>query len=143
MDLENMIETRITQTEPDVEVLMVEQIGAERLRVFIDRPQGVDLATCERVTGHLRDLLNDYALEVSSPGPEPPLRKVEHFRRHIGMPVRIRTREQIDGRRSFSGTLQDADEEGVSLEIDEGPITIPHERIHRSNLMTESRGGDR
>lgn len=136
-DLEEMIETRIMQAEPDVEVLMVERIGAERLRVFIDRPRGVDLDTCERVTGHLRQLLDDYALEVSSPGPERPLHKLEHLRRHIGQTVRIRTRERIDGRRSFSGTLTAADEEGVSLVLDHGPITIPHDRIHRSNLVPE------
>ena len=55
-----------------------------RLRLFIDHPGGVDLALCERVTAHLRDLLVDYGLEVSSPGPERPLTKPDHFRRFVG-----------------------------------------------------------
>ena len=83
------IETRLAEVEPDVDVLAVDQIAAERLRIVIDREGGVDLALCERVTRHLRDLLVDYALEVSSPGPERPLTKPEHYRQ---LPRSSRTR---------------------------------------------------
>ena len=76
-----------------MEVLACEDAGRERLRLFIDHPDGVDLALCERVTQHLRDLLADYALEVSSPGPERPLTKPDHFRRFLGRRARVRTRE--------------------------------------------------
>src|SRR3712207_9132505 len=82
--IQEHIESRLATAEPDVEVLLAEQIGAERVRLFIDHPDGVDLALCERVTGHLRELLEDYALEVSSPGPQRPLTKPDHFRRFIG-----------------------------------------------------------
>jgi ribosome maturation factor RimP len=56
------IEGRLASVEPDVELLAVEQPANERLRLFIDRPAGVDLALCERFTNHLRDLLESYAL---------------------------------------------------------------------------------
>ena len=50
------VEERLASAEPAVEVLSCERIGAERLQLFIDHPEGVDLALCERVTRHLRDL---------------------------------------------------------------------------------------
>ena len=80
-NIQEHIESRLSSAEPEVEVLLAEQIGAERVRLFIDHPDGVDLELCERVTDHLRDLLQDYGLEVSSPGPDRPLAKPEHFRR--------------------------------------------------------------
>ena len=55
--LQTDIEQRLASAEPEVEVLACEQVGTERLRVFIDHPDGVSLELCERVTGHLRDVL--------------------------------------------------------------------------------------
>ena len=101
--IQEHIESRLASVEPEVEVLLTEQIGAERMRVFIDHPGGVSLELCERVTGHLRDLLENYALEVSSPGPERPLAKPEHFRRYVGRRARVRTRAPIEGSKNFSG----------------------------------------
>ena len=129
------IEARLAQSAPDVEVLLAEEIGAERVRVFIDHPKGVDLALCERVTGHLRDLLQEYALEVSSPGPDRPLAKPEHFRRYVGRRVRVRTREVIDGSKSFSGELVEAADDAVSVAADAGIVRIPFADIHKSNLL--------
>ena len=136
-ELQTEIEERLAETEPDVELLALEQPGPEKLRLFIDHPGGVDLSLCERVTGHLRDFLQRYALEVSSPGLDRPLTKPEHFRRFLGHRVRVRTAEPIQGRRSFTGKLTGADEREVSVAVEEGAVTIPHERIHRSNLVPE------
>jgi ribosome maturation factor RimP len=135
--LQAEIESRLARLEPGVEVLMLEQTGPDALRLYIDREGGVDLALCESVTGHLRDLLEEYALEVSSPGSERPLTKPEHFRRYLGHRVRVRTREAIEGKRSFTGRLTSANEDEVCLEYDEQEIRIPHERIGRSNLVPE------
>jgi ribosome maturation factor RimP len=129
------IETRLAGAEPDVEVLAVEQPAAERLRVVIDRESGVDLALCERVTGHLRDLLLEYSLEVTSPGPERPLTKPEHFRRFLGRRARVRTREPRDGHRSFTGELVGASDDDVTVAADSGVVTIPYSEINRSNLL--------
>lgn len=67
-DLQTNIQSRLSELDPDIDLLAVEQPGGEMLRLFIDHPGGVDLALCERVTHHLNDLRVDYALEVSSPG---------------------------------------------------------------------------
>jgi len=67
-DLQTDIQSRISALDPEIDLLAVEQPGGEMLRLFIDHPDGVDLALCERVTHHLNDLRVDYALEVSSPG---------------------------------------------------------------------------
>src|SRR5688500_18953579 len=136
-NIQEHIESRLSSAEPEVEVLLAEQVGAERVRLFIDHPGGVDLALCERVTSHLRDLLADYSLEVSSPGPERPLAKPEHFRRFLGRRVRVRTRDEFDGRRTFTGTLTDADDGSVSVEAEGRAVRIPLERVRRSNLVAE------
>ena len=134
-NIQEHIEDRLADTEPEVEVLLAERIGAERLRVFIDHPGGVSLELCERVTGHLRDLLQEYALEVSSPGPERPLAKPDHFRRYVGRKARVRTREPIEGSKNFSGELVEAADDAVSLAADAGIVRIPYADIHKSNLL--------
>ena len=133
--IQEHIEDRLSATEPEVEVLLAEQVGAERVRLFIDHPDGVDLALCERVTNQLSDLLQDYALEVSSPGTDRPLAKPEHFRRYIGRHVRVRTRESIDGAKSFSGELVEAADDAVSVAAEAGIVRIPFADIHKSNLL--------
>jgi ribosome maturation factor RimP len=133
--LQNDIEQRLASAEPEVEVLAAEQVGAERIRLFIDHPDGVSLALCERVTGHLRDLLTKYGLEVSSPGPERPLTKPDHFRRFIGRRARVRLREPRDGHRSYTGELVGASEEEVTVAAEDGLVAIPYTEINRSNLL--------
>lgn len=139
--LQQTIESRLRGQEPDIELLALERPAAERLRVVIDRPDGVDIALCERVTGLLRDLLESYTLEVSSPGPERPLTKPQHFRRYLGRRVRVRTREEVAGHKSFTGRLTGADEESVSVDSGDGPISIPLAAVRRSNLLPNVNGG--
>jgi ribosome maturation factor RimP len=137
-DIQTQIETRLAATEPEVEVLLAERIAAERVRVFVDHPEGVDLGLCERVTNHLRDLLTDYTLEVSSPGPERPLTKPDHFRRYLGRRARVRTRQKHggrDGRTSFTGELVGASDHEVTIAADGGVVSIPYADVKRSNLL--------
>jgi ribosome maturation factor RimP len=134
---ERDIQKRLSTTEPGVEVLLVEQTGAARLRLFIDHPKGVDLALCERVTRQLGDLLEQYSLEVSSPGPARPLVKPDHFRRFLGRRVKVRTRSNHDGRRSFTGELVGATDDHVTVAADDGVVSIPYSDINRSNLVEE------
>ena len=134
------IEQRLAGLEPDVEVLACEKLGPERLRLFIDHPDGVSLELCERVTHHLRDLLVDYALEVSSPGPERPLTKPDHFRRFLGRRARVRLREPRDGHKSFTGELVGASDDEVTVAAADGIVAIPYSNINRSNLLPEVAG---
>jgi ribosome maturation factor RimP len=136
-ELQEQIETRLRELDPGVELIALDRPAAETLRLYIDHPDGVDLALCERVTNHLRDLLAAWSLEVSSPGADRPLTKPEHFRRFMGRRVRVRTREAIEGQRSFTGTLTAADERRVRLEAGVGEVEIPLARIRRSNLVPD------
>ena len=138
--LQSTIEQRLEGFDPSVELIALEQPAAETLRLYIDHPDGVDLALCERVTGELRDLLESHALEVSSPGIDRPLTKPDHFRRFLGRRIKVRTEEAIDGRRNFTGTLTEADDEGVALRADGSEVRIPLARIRRSNLVPEFGG---
>jgi ribosome maturation factor RimP len=140
-ELEETIGRRLVEFDPAIELIAVEQPAAEALRIYVDHPQGVDLGLCERVTEQLRDLLERWSLEVSSPGSDRPLTKPEHFRRYLGRRVRVRTREAIEGQRSFTGTLTAADEAAVSLESGAGQVTIPFAGIRRSNLVPDIPGG--
>jgi ribosome maturation factor RimP len=135
--LQNTVESRLADAEPDVELLALERPSSERLRLVIDRPEGVDIALCERVTDLMRDMLEDWSLEVSSPGPERPLTKPEHYRRFVGNKVRVKTTEEIAGRQSFTGTLTAADDERVSVDAPDGAVSIPLQSVSRSNLVSE------
>jgi ribosome maturation factor RimP len=134
---EREIQEQLSGTDPEVEVLLVERPAPGRLRLYIDHPKGVDLALCERVTKGLGELLEAYSLEVSSPGPQRPLVKPEHFRRFIGRRVRVRTRDEHQGRRSFTGELVGATEAEVTVAADDGVVSIPYSDINRSNLVEE------
>jgi ribosome maturation factor RimP len=135
--LQETVESRLRDQEPEVELLALERPASERLRLVIDRTGGVDIALCERVTGLLRDLLESWSLEVSSPGPERPLTKPEHFRRFVGQRVRVRTREEFAGHKSFTGRLTGADEESLSVDSGDGPVAIPLTAVRRSNLLSD------
>jgi ribosome maturation factor RimP len=134
-DIQTEIEKCLASAEPDVEVLLAERVGATTVRVFVDRPGGVDLGVCERVTTHLRDLLTEYSLEVSSPGPERPLTKPDHFRRFVGKRAKVRTRDEHGGRKSFTGELVGASDDAVTVAADTGVVQIPYADIKRSNLL--------
>jgi ribosome maturation factor RimP len=131
------VESRLAAAEPQVEVLLVEVVGRDTLRVFIDHPEGVTLALCERVTHELAEMRERYALEVSSPGIERPLTKPAHFRRFLGRRARVRIRDARDGHKSFTGELVGASDEEVTIAATTGVIAIPYADIHRSNLVEE------
>jgi ribosome maturation factor RimP len=137
-DLQVTIEARLRDFDPEVELITVEQPSPGTLRLFIDRPGGVDLALCEAVSGELQDLNEQYALEVSSPGEDRPLTKPEHFRRFLGRKVRVKTRDAIQGQRNFKGTLADADDDTVTVAATGGTLVrIPFDGVERSNLIGE------
>jgi ribosome maturation factor RimP len=133
--LQEEIETRLAQTEPDVEVLLAEVVSGATLRLFIDHPDGVTLALCERVSGRLTDYRERYALEVSSPGQDRPLTKPQHFSRFLGRHARVRLREARDGHNSLTGELVGASEQEVTIAAGDGIVAIPYDQIARSNLV--------
>jgi ribosome maturation factor RimP len=131
------IEQRLRDAEPEVEVLAADIVGGTMIRLVIDHPEGVTLEVCERVTHHLAEVREQYALEVSSPGPQRPLSKPDHYRRFLGRRARVRTREEHDGHRSFTGELVGASDDTVTIAADTGVIALPYADITRSNLVEE------
>jgi ribosome maturation factor RimP len=132
--LQDEIEGRLGTAEPDVEVLLAEVSGST-LRLFIDHPEGVTLALCERVSGQLNDYRDRYSLEVSSPGTDRPLTKPQHYSRFLGRHARVRLRDARDGHRSVTGELVGASDQEVTIAADDGVVTIPYDQIARSNLI--------
>ncbi len=119
---------------PGVEVLALELTGKERFCVYVDHPQGVDHALCERVTEVLRPFLAEYGVEVSSPGFERPLRTKAHFERAVGRDVRVRTET---GR--ARGQVLSAGERSVQIQNGADPADIPYDEIVRANLIDEGK----
>jgi ribosome maturation factor RimP len=134
--IQSDIEARLAVTEPDVDVLLAEVHG-DTVRLFIDHPDGVTLALCERVTRELAELRERYALEVSSPGVERPLSKPQHFRRYLGRHARVRTRDAVEGHKTFTGELVGASDDEVTIAAGTGLVAIPYAQIQRSNLIEE------
>jgi ribosome maturation factor RimP len=131
--LTRQIEREFETALPGVEVLAVELQNPDRFTVFVDHAEGVDHALCARVTDVLRDYLREYAVEVSSPGIERPLRKPEHFRNAIGRRVALRTPE----RKRLKGEIVGAGEQSVVIRSGEDTIEIPYDQVVRGNLVYE------
>lgn len=136
-DLTQIVEERVEGLDPTVEVIAVQRFGPDGLRVFIDHPDGVDLGLCERVSSQLNELTADYSLEVSSPGLDRPLTKTAHYLRFLGHKVEVRLRVAQAGRKNFTGQLESADEQSITVVTDDGEYEIPTDSIHRTNLVPE------
>jgi ribosome maturation factor RimP len=140
--LQQEIEQRLAGTDPDVELLLAEVVSNGTLRLFIDHPDGVTLDLCERVSHHLNEYRERYALEVSSPGQDRPLTKPQHYTRFLGRRARLRLRGECEGPApnakrlvSLTGELVGASDQDVTLAAPDGVVTIPYEQIVRSNLV--------
>jgi len=132
-ELTEAITPAVESRLPGVEVLAVELLSPARFCVYVDHPDGVDFALCERVTRLLGDYRSDWTIDVSSPGPDRPVRRPEHFRRAIGGTVKLKT---ADARR-LRGTLVAVDDRAVTVTVDGTPHEIPVGEIVRGNLIDE------
>jgi ribosome maturation factor RimP len=134
--LEREIAPAIERSLPGVEVLALELVSPSRFCVYVDHPAGVDHALCERVTQLLDDYRGRYGIDVSSPGPERPLRKPAHFAQAVGRRVTVRTRGEHAGKRQ-RGEVVAAGANAVTIRTTSDELTIPYEEIVRGNLIDE------
>jgi ribosome maturation factor RimP len=111
------------------------------VRLFIDRPEGISIEDCERVSREAAALLDvedpiptAYTLEVSSPGFDRVLRTPAHFARFVGERVFVELRAPRDGRRRYTGTLLTADESGITVEVDKQKVEVPFGEIGKARL---------
>lgn len=141
-EIEREVEERLAQANPAVELLACESPGNESLRIVIDSEQGVDLELCEQVTGLFPDLLEEFSLEVSSPGPERPLRTRKHFAECQGERIRLRTSEPVDGSRTFVGVLAASEQDSLLIATEQGAeVRVEYGIIARANLAPSSEQG--
>ena len=127
------IAPRVERDIPGVEVLALELSGPDAFCVYVDHPGGVDLALCERVMGVLRDYLDRFTVDVSSPGAERPVRTPAHFRNAVGRRVALRTAE----RRRLRGEVVAAGDGAVTVRTSERAVDVPYDAIVRGNLIEE------
>ena len=112
------------------------------LRLYIEKSDGVTLTDCERVSRQVSSVLDvedpiqgEYTLEVSSPGMDRPLYKVEHYQQFVGERVKVKLRVPFEGRRQFSGILNGVENDEVKVLIDEEEYLLPIEAIEKANLV--------
>ncbi len=138
-NLRETIEERIREFDPDVELIALEQPSAGTLRLYIDRPGGVDLSALR--VGHRRaSRFSTSSTRWKSPRPattaHSPSRNI--FSASSAARCRVKTREAIDGQRNFNGTLASADDESVTVAAIGGTLVrIPFDGVERSNLVGE------
>ncbi|MDR3568532.1 MAG: ribosome maturation factor RimP [Syntrophobacteraceae bacterium] len=112
------------------------------LRIFLDSERGINVDDCARISRVVSEMLDTadlvpvaYNLEISSPGIDRPLRKPDHFRKHIGDMIEVRTISPVQNRRNFRGELKDASPEGLILQCDSQDYSIGLELIERARLL--------
>ncbi|MCL5405430.1 MAG: ribosome maturation factor RimP [Deltaproteobacteria bacterium] len=129
----------------DMEVLDIEYRRESLgwvLRIFLDSQRGIrveDCAEISRVVGEMLDSADlipiAYNLEVSSPGIDRPLRKLEHFQKHIGDIIEVRTISPVQNRRNFRGALKEVSPEGLTVQCDSQDYSIGMPLIERARLL--------
>ena len=147
IDTVNQLVTPIVE-EMGLELVDIEYVKEGKdwfLRVFIDKPAGIDIEECGLVSEKLSEKLDEldpithnYFLEVSSPGAERPLKKKQDFEKTIGKNVFIKTFEPLNGEKQFEGVLVEFDGANVTVEIKiktrKTLVTIPYEKIANARL---------
>jgi ribosome maturation factor RimP len=143
----------IALLEPVIVAMGYELWGIEQLtggqgslvRIYIDSGSGITMDDCERVSRQVTGVLdvNDpvkgsYNLEVSSPGMDRPLFKIEHFERFSGQQARIRLLGKIEGRKNITGRIAGVGDGTVFIQDEEASYTIPAGMIDKANLVHQS-----
>lgn len=123
----NILEPHVREAGAElIDLRRVSENGKHFLRLFIDKLGGVSIDDCERVSGQADPILDEMGedwhdyLEVQSPGLDRPLETVREFRLHLEERVDVSLYQKKDGQKVFSGLLKDADENGITILLDNG-----------------------
>lgn len=116
------------------------------LRLIVDKPGGITIDDCERVSRQINAVLSvkavikeDYTLEVSSPGLDRQLFTPDQFREQLGKLISIRIVAPMEGRRNFKGTLESVLDDGVFIRVDEmnDRVKLAFTEIAEARLVPE------
>ena len=142
--LQDLIEPVVTKAGYElVRVMSIGQVN-QTLQVMIDKLDGTDITVddCAKVSRLLSDMLDEkdpiadkYSLEVSSPGLDRPLTKIEHFKRYKGYEVKLETEEKVENRKRFKGKITEVADNNVILAAEEATYTIPFDLIAKAKLV--------
>jgi len=120
--------------------------GRQRhLTVYIDKPGGVTIDDCERVSRALEPefdarIEHSYVLIVSSPGLDRELHTAEHFRRAVGEEIQVKLRRPVGGRQALLGKLARVEDEELVLETATGPVRLPLRTIAQARVVPSLAG---
>ena len=139
--------------EPTVSALGYELLGVEymaqgkhsRIRLYIDAPAGIGLGDCEKVSHQASGILDvedpvkgQYSLEVSSPGLDRPLFRLEHFARFVGQRVKLRIHQPRNGQRNFQGRITAVENEAIYIGMEDGDqLVVSMVDIEKAHLIPE------
>lgn len=142
LDLHTLLEQSLTQIGYELVDLEISGRG-KLLRLFIDKPSGVNIDDCALVSEHVSHLLAvendvDYdRLEVSSPGLDRVLKKESDFTRFAGNRVLLKVRLPVEGRKNFTGILRGIDQDMVQIETEAGLQSFALSNIDKARLSPE------
>ncbi len=138
--------------EPAVQAMGFELWGIEFLaqgqhsilRIYIDSPDGVGVDGCAAVSHQVSGVLDvedpisgHYTLEVSSPGIDRILFRVEQYRHYIGERLKVKLRVPFDGRRKYSGVLTAVEDDEIVLHVDDHEYILPIETIEKAQIIAQ------
>ncbi len=114
------------------------------LRIYIDAEQGITVDDCAAVSRQVSAILDvedpipgEYTLEVSSPGMERPLFRIEQYEQFVGSTVSIRLRTPFEGRRNFTGVLKAVEEGDIVVQVDDHEYLLPLDSIDKANIVAQ------
>ncbi len=138
MDVLKLVETTVNGL--GYELVDFERSGRGLLRVFIDKPEGISVDDCQRVSNQLTRLFLvenvDYdRLEVSSPGLDRPLKKPADFIRFAGQKAHLKLRLPMAGRKNFSGIIGTLNEGILQLDMEGSVVAIELSNLDKARLV--------
>lgn len=144
------IDTLLTElVQPVAEALGYELWGIEYLthskqklvRIYVDSEHGIGVDDCAKLSRQVSSVFDveepisgEYNLEVSSPGLDRPLFKLEQYSRYVGENINVRLRSPYEGRRKFFGQLSGVEGEDIVIAIDDHEYLLPFDMIDKANM---------
>lgn len=140
MDVANLVET--TLTGMGYELVDLELSGRGLMRVFMDKPDGISIEDCERVSNQLVRLFAvegvEYErLEVSSPGLDRVVKKEADFVRFKGQKAKFKMRLPVNGSKQLVGIIGDLKDGVLQLDMAGGSVEIELSNVNKARLVPE------